>query len=104
MTYELEIELNEPLEEAIDNIAGEVEEALENIRKYHCPRLTHRIDVDIDELLAGHHAIAIVWDIEHVKDQRPDLTDSQAWEVLQECQILLGAAQRSHAGDHPAGS
>ena len=86
MTYELEIELSEPLEEAIDNIVGEVEEALENIRKYHCPRLTHQIDVDIDELLAGHHAIGIVWDIEHVKDQRPDLTDSQAWEVLQECQ------------------
>jgi hypothetical protein len=42
--------------------------------------------VDIDELLAGHHAIPIVWDIDHVIDQRPDLNHEQAWEVLQECQ------------------
>ncbi len=86
MTYELDIELSDPLEAAIDGIIDEVEEAIENIHKYHAPRLMHTVDVDIGELLAEHHAIGIVWDIEHVKDQRPDLSDNQAWEVLQECQ------------------
>jgi hypothetical protein len=43
-------------------------------------------EFDIDDLLADQHAIAIVWDIQHVKDQCPELTDEQAWEVLQECQ------------------
>ena len=86
MTYSFDIELNEPLEAALDDIIGEVEEAIENIRKYHEPRLMHQVDVDIGELLAEHQAIGIVWDIHHVRDQRPDLSDRQAWEVLQECQ------------------
>jgi hypothetical protein len=86
MTYELDIELTDPLEAAIDDIIGEVEEAIANIRKYHAPMMMHQVDVNIDELLADHHAIGIVWDIQHVNDQRPDLSDEQAWEVLQECQ------------------
>ena len=83
MTYTLDIELDEPLEAALDDIIGEMEEAIENIRKYHSPRVTHTVDVDIHDLLAEHRAIGIVWDIQHVKDQRPNLTDEQAWEVLQ---------------------
>ena len=86
MTYELDIELNEPLEAAIGDLIGEVEEAIENIRKYREPCLMHTVDVDIGELLAEHQAIGIVWDIQHVKDQRPDLSDNQAWDVLHECQ------------------
>jgi len=82
MTYSLDIELNDPLEAAIDDIISEVEEAIENIRKYGQPRLIHTVDVDIHELLADHQAIGIVWDTGHVKDQRPDLTEEQAWEVL----------------------
>ncbi len=86
MNYPLDIELNDPLEAAIDDIIGEVEEAIDNIRKYHTPRLMHQVDVNIDELLADHHAIGIVWDVHHVMDQRPDLNHEQAWEVLQQCQ------------------
>jgi hypothetical protein len=86
MTYSIDIELNDPLEAAIDDIIGEVEEAIENIRKCHDSRLMHQVDVDIDELLAEHHAIGIIWDIQHIKDQRSGLSDEQAWEVLQECQ------------------
>src|ERR1700676_3719123 len=67
MSYTFDIELNDPLEAAIDDIIGEVEEAIENIRKYREPRLMHQVDVDIGELLAEHQAIGIVWDIEHVK-------------------------------------
>lgn len=85
MTYSFDIELNDPLEAALDDIIGEVEEAIENIRKYREPRLMHQVDVDIGELLADHQANGIIWDIEHVKDQRPDLSDDQAWEVLREC-------------------
>jgi hypothetical protein len=43
-------------------------------------------EFDIYELLDEQHAIALIWDTSHVKDQRPDLTEEQAWEVLQECQ------------------
>ncbi len=82
MTYTLDIELNDPLEAAIDDIISEVEQAIENVRKYGQPCLMHTVDVDIHELLADHQAIGIVWDIGHVKDQRPDLTEEQAWEVL----------------------
>lgn len=46
----------------------------------------YEFDIDMDELLADNLAIGIVWDTSHVKDQRPDLTDEQAWQVLQECQ------------------
>ncbi len=86
MTYSLDIELSEPLEDAIDEILGEMEDAIENIRKCRPEKVTHQAEVDIGELLADHHAISIVWDVHHVMDQRPDLYQEQAWEVLQECQ------------------
>ena len=40
--------------------------------------------VDPRELLAKHRMIGIVWCIQDVQAVRPDLTDDQAWEVLQE--------------------
>lgn len=40
-------------------------------------------EIDLHELLAGHRKIAVVWCIEDVQDVRPDLTDEQAWKVLQ---------------------
>src|SRR4051794_13600103 len=84
MTYSLSI--IDPVETALDEIIGEIEKAVENVRKYPPDCLMYQIDVDIDELLAEHKAIGIVWDIQHVKEQRPDLTDEQAWEVLKECE------------------
>ena len=41
------------------------------------------IDVDIHELLAENRLIAHIWGIDDVQEQRPDLDDDQAWEVLQ---------------------
>jgi hypothetical protein len=35
------------------------------------------------KLLAKHRQIAVIWDIEDVIAIRPDLTDDQAWHVLQ---------------------
>ena len=58
-TYPLEITLEHVAEETVDQIAVEIEEAVENIRKYHGGAITHTEDVDIDELLARHGAAAI---------------------------------------------
>ena len=41
------------------------------------------IDIDIHELLAQHRQIAHIWSVEDVQSVRPDLTEDQAWEVLQ---------------------
>lgn len=41
------------------------------------------IDSYVLQLLAKHRKIAAIWRIEDVKGVRPDLTDDQAWELLQ---------------------
>ena len=38
---------------------------------------------NIEAILAKHQQIAAIWGIEDVKSIRPDLSDEQAWEVLQ---------------------
>lgn len=43
-------------------------------------------ELDIQAYLQQRHQIAIIWSIEDVQQQRPDLSDGQAWEVLQRCQ------------------
>jgi hypothetical protein len=43
-------------------------------------------ELDLHELLAGRRKIAAIWCIEDVQAVRPDLTDDQAWEVLQDAQ------------------
>jgi len=40
----------------------------------------------IKEDLAAHGYIAILWHIDDVREQRPDLTDPQCMEVLRECE------------------
>jgi hypothetical protein len=44
---------------------------------------------DVDNLIREHlqrqRQVAVIWCVADVKDVRPDLTDDQAWEVLQEC-------------------
>jgi hypothetical protein len=42
------------------------------------------IDHFVHQLLAKNRQIAAIWCIEDVKGVRPDLTDDQAWEVLQQ--------------------
>ncbi len=41
--------------------------------------------IDIHELLARRRQVPIIWNVEDVQAVRPDLTDDQAWDVLQEC-------------------
>jgi len=45
--------------------------------------------IDIEDLLAAKRLIGIVWNVQLVLDERPDLTDDQAWKVLQVCQPRL---------------
>lgn len=40
--------------------------------------------LEVRELLAARRQVAVVWSIEDVLGLRPDLTDDQAWEVLQQ--------------------
>jgi hypothetical protein len=42
------------------------------------------IDLYVHNLLAKHHKIAVIWCVEDVKQRRPDLTDEQAFEVLEQ--------------------
>jgi hypothetical protein len=53
--------------------------------------------IDIYNMLAHRREIAIVWNIHDVKEVRPDLTDDQAWEVLQQVErkqdVLVGVDQ-----------
>lgn len=41
-------------------------------------------ELDLYELLASRKQIALVWSIEDVQGLRPDLSDEQAWAVLQD--------------------
>ena len=49
------------------------------------------VDLYIHQLLAKHHKIAAIWCIEDVKHLRPDLTDDQAWDVLEQVKDLHDA-------------
>ena len=47
------------------------------------PRIEAIISTVIDALLLANGQIAHIFSIHHVLEKRPDLTDSQAWRVLQ---------------------
>jgi hypothetical protein len=44
---------------------------------------TETVPLDIGGILADRRQIAHIWSVEDVQSVRPDLTDDQAWEVLQ---------------------
>ena len=46
--------------------------------------MTANDDIDIYALLAERKQIALIWSVEDVQEVRPDLTNEQAWEVLQQ--------------------
>ena len=43
-------------------------------------------ELDIEALLAANRLIGVVWNVQLVLDERPDITDDEAWTVLQACQ------------------
>ena len=42
--------------------------------------------LDIHEVLEQRRQVAVIWYTEDVQSVRPNLNESQSWEVLQECQ------------------
>ena len=38
---------------------------------------------DVHRVLAGRRQVAVIWDVEDVQMLRPDLTDADAWRVLE---------------------
>ena len=42
------------------------------------------VNLHVHQLLAKHRRIAAIWCIKDLKAVRPDLTDDQAWEVLEQ--------------------
>jgi len=86
MSYPIEIEIDEPHAEVIEDLLTDMEHCVRDIRdrwEKSEDRIMHT--ADLEEVLADQMAIAFVWDIRQVKDQRPDLRDEQAWEVLKQC-------------------
>ena len=41
--------------------------------------------VDVHQVLEARRQVAVIWSTDDVQDIRPDLTDDQAWRVLQNC-------------------
>ena len=39
-------------------------------------------EIDLDDILAGNRLIAHLWSVEDMRNERPHLTEDQAWEVL----------------------
>jgi len=64
-----------------DDILDDFNNEATNERKQ---TMTANDDIDIDALLAERKQIALIWSIEDVKEVRPDLTDEQAWQALQQ--------------------
>jgi hypothetical protein len=43
-------------------------------------------EMDVEELLADKQLIGIIWNAQLILDERQDLSEDQAWRVLQACQ------------------
>jgi len=41
--------------------------------------------IDVHQLLEDRRQVAVIWCTEDVQEVRPDLTDDEAWQVLQRC-------------------
>ncbi|MFN0012166.1 MAG: hypothetical protein ACKVS8_11050 [Phycisphaerales bacterium] len=51
-----------------------------------CPLKQAPNDIDLDALLRRRRQVAVVWSIEDVQEECPELTDEQAWRVLKKCE------------------
>jgi hypothetical protein len=68
---------------AYGTLTAEARIAIEDVMQCLDPSTEHEFDIDIHELLPQNRQIAHVWGIEDVQEVRPDLTEDQAWQVLQ---------------------
>jgi hypothetical protein len=51
-------------------------------------KLVNPFTIDVHAFLAKQRQVAVIWSIEDVNQVRPDLSDDQAWQVLQEAERL----------------
>jgi hypothetical protein len=75
MAYTLHIDVRGLIDEGAADICGRAR-----------PDDGRREEVDVHALLAGHQAIALVWDADTLVSRHPRLTRGQAWQVLKECE------------------
>ncbi len=74
------------LDAAIDGVTEEFDaerDRLNNAIRAAQAILDSGIGLSLHELMAMRRQIALIWTVEDVQQVRPDLTDEQAWEVLQ---------------------
>jgi hypothetical protein len=50
-----------------------------------------KTEIDVHALLAERREIAVIWCIEDVQEVRPELTENQCWEVLQQVKDIHDA-------------
>ena len=85
MTYTLEIDLADILERKYPHgFHAPADIEIGNFLEFADDDWTH--ELDITELLAKDHLIGNIRDVQLVLDERPDLTEDEAWKVLQVCQ------------------
>ena len=83
------------LDAAIDGVTEEFEDERDRMNKAIRNAqviLDGGIELSLHELLANRGQIALIWSIEDVQEIRPDLTDKQAWEVLEKVERHQDAA------------
>jgi hypothetical protein len=86
MNHPIEIDINDPHAEVIEDILTEVEWCIQAIRdrwKKTDDRIVHT--ADLDDLLARQHAIAVVWTADDIRKIVPHLNDAQALTVIADC-------------------
>lgn len=93
IAHTLTINLDEAFDDELNGILAEIEGFITAKRKQSKWLLPIHAAVNISELLAKSRTIAIIWTVEHVRKARPDLTEDQAWEVLER-------ARRAHDRDY----
>jgi hypothetical protein len=73
------------LDAAIDGATEEFDDERARLRAtiHAAQAIQDGTELDLDQLLAGRGEIALGWSVEDVQQVRPDLSDEQAWQVLQ---------------------
>lgn len=81
------INIRERIREAADRdnmLTFEASVDVDNL--FETAHLPDEHELDLHDLLAEGHAIALIWDTGMLLSHYPHLTDEQAWDVLQECE------------------
>jgi hypothetical protein len=100
------VDLNAMIEDEVNGILAEIEGFI--AAKRNQPKRWPPIHaaINVPERLARSRSIALVWTVEDVRKVRPDLTENQAWGVLEHAQRTYDPDQGLTTGrlrDHALG-